>query len=305
MLNFKNGENKRYLSIIIMLVIIIPCFLITLYANKVGRCIGSILYMCVTALTIWEVLKILNFNKYVSLITSFSSVLFFLLPFDQYTFIINNNYSNISFRGVIMNSFSWKSFLLIGIFSFIPMIIETIYSKNKRNIASIQLIIIFIIFMACTFFKGLWIFNCMSIKPIFFFLMIAIFSDSFAYFGGKLFGAKLFHGAKLAPKISPNKTWAGTVIGFIASSIFAIISGYYLDIWNGFSINKWILSSIMGVFLSIMSPIGDLIFSLIKRKIGVKDFSNLLPGHGGIFDRIDSMSFVVVVSIIIYSIDFL
>lgn len=111
--------------------------------------------------------------------------------------------------------------------------------------------------------------------------IIAFGSDTFAYFTGKLFGKN-----KLYPEVSPNKTIEGAIGGIIGSTILSIIYFNYL------SINKYFYIIIFSVSASIFSMAGDLTASKIKREFGIKDFGYLLPGHGGIMDRFDSVLFV-------------
>lgn len=111
--------------------------------------------------------------------------------------------------------------------------------------------------------------------------------DSLAYFGGKILGKR-----KLAPNISPNKTVEGSLSGFIGSALFAIPISIYL--FNDHRIG--IILSIAGGFFG---QIGDLVESKIKRETGVKDSSNLIPGHGGLLDRIDSLLFATPITLIL------
>ena len=107
-------------------------------------------------------------------------------------------------------------------------------------------------------------------------------TDVFALFGGMLIGRH-----KLTV-ISPKKTIEGSVVG----SIIAVIIGttYYVTLIGG----NIITIGLITLVLSILGQIGDLFFSLIKRENGIKDYSNLIPGHGGILDRIDSVIFVLI-----------
>ena len=119
--------------------------------------------------------------------------------------------------------------------------------------------------------------------------------DSFALFGGRRFGKH-----KLAPEISPNKTVEGAVCGFVAS-LFSGLLVYLLGRWcNGIPWLGGLYSPLplrscvlVAAIASTMGQFGDLAESLIKRMIGVKDFSNLIPGHGGMFDRADSLLFSI------------
>ena len=106
--------------------------------------------------------------------------------------------------------------------------------------------------------------------------------DSAAMFGGKRFGKR-----KLAPAVSPNKTVEGCVCGALSSLVSGLILSFIFP-----QIPLWVV--LLTAFLaSTMGQAGDLAESLVKRMIGVKDFSNLIPGHGGMFDRADSLLFSI------------
>ena len=109
--------------------------------------------------------------------------------------------------------------------------------------------------------------------------------DSFALFGGKRFGKH-----KIAPSVSPNKTVEGCICGAISSVVTGVILYYLSQLW--LPIPFW-LCVVTALLASTMGQIGDLAESLVKRMIGVKDFSNLIPGHGGMFDRADSLLFSI------------
>lgn len=115
--------------------------------------------------------------------------------------------------------------------------------------------------------------------------IIAFASDSFAYFAGMFLGKH-----KLAPVLSPKKTIEGSAGGFIGTIACMLIYGLILQL-NGFAVN-FVVIAIYGFLGSLVGQLGDLSFSAIKRLHDVKDYSNLIPGHGGILDRFDSMLFV-------------
>lgn len=104
--------------------------------------------------------------------------------------------------------------------------------------------------------------------------------------GGYLFGLTL-GGPKLAPSISPNKTWSG----FVGGVVLAIIAGFYVPVF--FDQQQELPSSMsiigIGAGISVVSQLGDLFESMVKRRFGVKDSGNVIPGHGGLFDRIDGL----------------
>ena len=122
-------------------------------------------------------------------------------------------------------------------------------------------------------------------------LLLVWVADIFAYFSGRTFGGKFSKG-KLAPAISPGKSWEGVwggMIGVVALSLVWILFGgntLYSQIAQRHGIALMLLAV---VFMAAMSVVGDLVESLIKRSAGVKDSSGLLPGHGGVLDRVDAL----------------
>ncbi|MBC7229160.1 MAG: phosphatidate cytidylyltransferase [Actinobacteria bacterium] len=111
--------------------------------------------------------------------------------------------------------------------------------------------------------------------------------DSIAYFAGSAFGRH-----KMVPRISPGKSWEGTAAGTLASFVAAYV--LYLTL-NRDWLSLGVAMSLAGV-VCVFGPLGDLSESLVKRELGIKDMSSLIPGHGGIMDRFDSMFFTAVVS---------
>lgn len=111
-------------------------------------------------------------------------------------------------------------------------------------------------------------------------LLLIWIADSAAYFTGKRFGRH-----KLAPYVSPGKTWEGVAGAVLAIVLYASVAGYLL----AFTPREILLFVVIALVTLAFSILGDLIESLFKRRAGVKDSSRLLPGHGGILDRIDSL----------------
>ena len=111
-------------------------------------------------------------------------------------------------------------------------------------------------------------------------LVLVWVADSGAFFAGKTFGRN-----KLAPAVSPGKTWEGVFGALIACTLFAFGYGRFLEL-EGAALSSFILVSLVTVLFSIA---GDLLESLLKRHRGVKDSGTLIPGHGGMLDRVDSL----------------
>ncbi len=129
---------------------------------------------------------------------------------------------------------------------------------------------------------------------VFFPLVITWVCDTAAMFGGKAIG-----GRKLWPAISPGKTWAGSIAGVVGALVTVPLMnalildrvGVALPLWQGL---------VFALVLSVVGQVGDLAESLYKREVGVKDSSALIPGHGGVLDRFDSLYFVLPVSAALY-----
>ena len=129
---------------------------------------------------------------------------------------------------------------------------------------------------------------------------ITVFTDTGAYFAGRAIG-----GPKIAPRISPSKTWAGLAGGMAASVAWVFIWVWAMDAslgWPRFELGlnlspQNVTGAIaLGAGLAVVAQIGDFLESWLKRRAGVKDSSRLIPGHGGVFDRIDGLIPVVLIA---------
>ncbi|NMM65686.1 phosphatidate cytidylyltransferase [Clostridium sp. P21] len=181
------------------------------------------------------------------------------------------------------------AFFMIIIAVFILMCIPVI--NLKYNFIDVS-ITIFVFLYVAVFFSFIVLVNN---KPFGRYLVWLIFvsswlCDTFAYYTGKAFGK-----TKLCPKVSPKKTVEGSVGGILGSTLSCGILGYIFNL-NGIHIpvyNFFIIGALCGA----ICQFGDLTASSVKRYVGVKDYSNLIPGHGGVLDRFDSILFS---SVIVY-----
>ncbi len=138
------------------------------------------------------------------------------------------------------------------------------------------------VFMAFTVMVQLAGFGILSVRDdlgfgwMLWLVLVVVVTDVFGYFAGRMIG-----GPKFWPRVSPKKTWSGTVAGWIGAGIvgwaYALYTGATLDLIG------------ISIAISMASQMGDISESAIKRQMGVKDSSNLIPGHGGVLDRFDGM----------------
>ena len=176
----------------------------------------------------------------------------------------------------------------------LPLILLTLpivfYNNNKLyNINDCLYVLGSVYFLGLSFGNIIFLRDTEILKCIFIFI-IAFITDTYAYIGGSLVGR-----TKLTT-ISPKKTIEGSVIGVV----FGVLIGsvYYYNMIGNMTVFRVIMLCLM---LSVVSEIGDLLFSSIKRNFEKKDYSNLIPGHGGILDRFDSVIYVSLVLSLISS----
>lgn len=127
----------------------------------------------------------------------------------------------------------------------------------------------------------------LGVHAIMWLMLVVWATDTFAYFAGRIIG-----GPKLAPKLSPKKTWAGLGGGMAGA---ALISGIYAM----FFLPGWLGLALVAMALAVIAQLGDIFESALKRTYGVKDSGTLIPGHGGVLDRVDGLAAAAVVALII------
>ncbi|BAP39397.1 phosphatidate cytidylyltransferase [Metamycoplasma canadense] len=316
--------SQRIKSALILLTILLPFLFITYYGKISGKIIGISFFTLISVWATYEVLSHSILARWQNILISILSILIWAFPLDWFS---NNTQSNNIFihnankigfnieelilqlkKAVFFSEDSLTSFKALSVICLVTLI-SLIYLFNlfftkkslKEFIVSYIVAIFSTIFIPISF-KTLFLYNSASLYFIFAIISIPVVTDTSAYIGGSLFGRKIIK-VGMAPKISPKKSWEGGFIGFIFGSLFVFITMYLGKLTNNlqfiiFSNWKQLLVGI--ILLPFISIIGDLAFSLIKRLYGVKDFSNLIPGHGGFMDRFDSSSFVVIgVSVIL------
>lgn len=185
--------------------------------------------------------------------------------------------------------------------SLVVLFAELVLSKGKKTVKDIAVTMLGICYIPLMLIylslaRDMELDHGLNGKILIWFVLIASWgSDIFAYFIGRHFGKH-----KLTA-VSPNKTVEGAVAGVVGAILFGILFAILCNTIWGVGINYLLIGCIMAV-LSIVGQIGDLAASSIKRYCDIKDFSELIPGHGGMLDRIDSIIFVLPFAFILFSI---
>lgn len=175
----------------------------------------------------------------------------------------------------VIMSFEWSGITSHG---------KNMTSKSKRNWSIIGTFYIVIFAASLLFLRE----SKDGFNAVLFLLLVVWATDIGAFFAGRIIG-----GPKIAPKISPKKTWAGLAGGMAA----AAVTGVFL---SAFSTVGLLELAILSAVLAVISQVGDFYESWIKRKFGVKDSGNIIPGHGGIMDRVDGLTTVAPILAIFY-----
>lgn len=168
------------------------------------------------------------------------------------------------------------------------LLLPTIFYKKDKYTTKDAFYLIGVVFLIGMLFNLIIVIRNINVYILLYLLSITIFTDTFAYVIGCLIGKH-----KMCPDISPKKSWEGALAGLIGGSAIATI--IYSNLVGTFSLKLVLITMI----LSIVGQMGDLVYSKIKRENDIKDFSNLMPGHGGILDRLDSLSLVLFAYVIL------
>lgn len=184
-----------------------------------------------------------------------------------------------------------RQYIIITIGILVPtsillLFIQVIISNMKTTIKDIAITFFGICYIPLFLMYMPLLMGSENGKLLVWFIIIAAWgTDIFAYIVGKTMGKHKFS------KISPNKSIEGCIGGIIGATVLALIYTLVINTYLGMNINYLYIGGI-SILLSIIGQIGDFSASSIKRYVGIKDFSNLLPGHGGMLDRIDSLIFI-------------
>ena len=252
--------KKRIISAIIMVLLFVPFLLL---GDTFYLVLGGILGV----LSLWELIRLeKDIPSYMQFLSYIICLLLILYKPDS------KDYYDILNYPIVISMFF--------IYSFSVIINNNLKKYNYKDSLWLFMITFMIGFMFNSFIK----LRMIGLYEVIYCILIATMTDTFALFGGKMFGKN-----KLCKEISPHKTVEGSIVGTIFGT--TIGSVFYILLIGNRSIGIIILLTFM---LSIFGQFGDLFFSSIKRNHKVKDFSNIIPGHGGILDRLDSLLFIII-----------
>ncbi len=257
--------KKRVISAIVALAIVIPLILLGSWPYKMG-------VSAVALLAFKEILDLpKSHGKYPNMMIAIATILLVVL-------ILSNCEASI---------YDFISYQVFGV-SMLLLLLPTLFYNKDTYSTKDAFYLLGIVYFLGLVFNLFIVFRMRNINLFIFLLIIPMLNDIFAYLIGSRFGKN-----KLCPLISPNKTWEGSIGGFLIGSIGGTLI-YHLLVG---SISIKIVVFVM--LLSVAGQMGDLVLSLIKRENGIKDFSNIMPGHGGILDRLDSIIFVFLTYIVL------
>ncbi len=258
---------KRVVTAVVALLLFVP---ILIWG---GSIITTSVFALIAAVSVYEMLSCCNLNKNIFVavpsILGAAACVFVPLVFGLRIFAA----AAVMLTGVIC---AMLYFLGVAVFCYKSIDVEKLFTCFGLTIyitAGLTAL------SALYTIYGLW--------AVAFIFCVACFTDTFAYFSGTLFGKK-----KLCPEISPKKTIAGAIGG----TIFGTVAGVAIFVINDLSI----VFALCALPLSVISQLGDLAASVIKRRFGVKDYGNIFPGHGGVLDRFDSIIPVSIVTAMIF-----
>ncbi|MDO5477901.1 MAG: phosphatidate cytidylyltransferase [Clostridia bacterium] len=258
---------------IIAAIIMIPAVVLLLLAGKTALVVAAAL---IALMSVYEICAAYGFNKIEKL-----PVLIYIMLSVPIVFTVKSGVI-IDKTGLDLLSLILTVYIMLG---FIIMLIFNEKVKMRDMFSSLLVSCLLVYFLS--YAVKIRTEKEFGVYLIWAILVGACFTDTFALFGGKFFGKR-----KLAPKISPKKTVEGSASGVIGSVIMMMVYGLIVTLINKDITANYLYLALLGLVASIFAQIGDLSLSAIKREAGIKDYGNLIPGHGGVLDRLDSIIFV-------------
>ena len=254
--------------------------------NLVLRSLSGVIYVGL-------IIGALITNEYAFLALATTLIIFGIIEFGKLTNqevkpIINilDVALALSLLPLAVNGINWTPFYML----IMRFVAQLYMSKDKNPLNTLAYSMMGQIYITLPICIMVWLYYFVSPAVLLAMFIMIWLNDTGAYVVGSLLGRKLLP-YRMFPRISPKKSWAG----FVGGLLFAVASSFvFINIFGDYypQLNIWSMIG-LAVVVVVFATWGDLIESLMKRTIGVKDSGNLIPGHGGILDRIDSLLFVL------------
>ncbi len=296
--------KQRIITAIIMGTILFPAIIVPAL-KPVLEVIIFILLVCAC----FEILNMYDKKHEIKIgikivATVFTCVLYFAAV-DSYQVIFPGILDSLICRFLGLFPYELNLFMVL-IVEFITLMFLSLVVKDFE-IDDVGRIFLMMIYLSLTF-ASFTILRSYGVRFIVYMLLVTAFTDIFALVFGMKFGKH-----KLAPTVSPKKTWEGaiggsliaTIVGIVFLTLYSHISPYFhdgktIEFFTGVFAENYVYNKkfhyqmfiiVLTIFMSVCGQIGDLVASKLKRNYGIKDYSNLFPGHGGVMDRFDSSLF--------------
>ena len=297
--------GKRCLTASVLIIVFAALVVMRAFAGTFGLYVFDLLIFVAACVGIWEICSALQLNRrganaVVAIIVGALAYLFFIIG----SVVLNEPlpwWLQLVITLIIVGIFA----LFIGLSNMIDKKFAKECALQKKNLNQeawggaldlLKMVVYPGAFFACAVILNHMTTDDLGLFGLLLVIFISCFTDIFAYGVGMLLGK---NSARMAPKISPKKTWVGFVGGLFGGVLGALVAVWIIsansavsarlfELTNDSSLTQ-IMFLVVGLAGAVITTLGDLYASFLKRKAGIKDFGNLLPGHGGVMDRVDGI----------------